>query len=224
MKQALLILLMIVSISVKSQTTGTFSYRVVQGLDTTYFDIYTTPTKIAIEGSLEKGLKEFVLIDIPQKKTLELIETEEGKEAYTSKWDVDFDEESLLITDLSEFLLMGPAPDESYKIYPEKKTIHGIPCQKFEFLDEETGSSFSTGWFAPGLHLKLNESVTFMELKEGVIISMQNFDEDEAFVFELAKHQNTIDQPAKVFSLSVPEGYELINWDDMEDGETEEER
>jgi hypothetical protein len=225
MKQAILFIFSILSLGAFAQTTGTFTYRIVDESDTLFFTIYATPDKITLDGSIEEDYKERVVVDVKQKKVLELLDDEEGNEAYITTWETEFDnEEEILISDISEFILMGPAPEGTYKLMPDKKVIHGIPCQKFEFIDEETGEAMSTGWYAPGLHIKVSETIAFMELNEGVIIQMQSIGDDGVFVFELAAYKKTIDNPTAAFSLVVPEGYELIDLDslDSEIEETEE--
>lgn len=217
MKQAILFFFSVLSLSAFAQTTGTFTYRIVDELDTLFFTIYATPDKITLDGSIEEDYKERVVIDVKQKKVLELLDDEEGNEAYITTWETEFDnEEEILMSDISEFILMGPAPENSYKLRPGKKVIHGIPCQKFEFIDEETGEAMSTGWYAPGLHIKVSETIAFMELKEGVIIQMESIGDEDLIVFELAAYKKTIDNPAEAFSLVVPEGYELIDLDELE--------
>lgn len=221
MKQAFLFFFSVLSLGAFAQTTGTFTYRIVDETDTLFFTIYATPDKIALDGKIESGMNEHVVIDLKQKKVLELLDDEEGNEAYESSWEESFDEEVLMMSEIAEFLVMGAAPKETYKILPDKKNIQGIACQKFVFLNEDDGSEMATGWFAPGLHIKLCEGVVFMELEEGVIINMQSSSEEGLFVFELAAYKKTIDNPTAAFSLVIPEGYELIDLDSL-DSEIEE--
>lgn len=185
--------------------------------DTIFIEIAQTGKKFAVNYT-EGDVHERLVVDSTARKIVELTDEDDEKLAFV--YDLS-DEEVDGNTLAFAIVYQGLLEKEDYRLTSDKKTIQGWNCQKIEFLDE--GVVYASGWVALGLHIGFSAEAGFFATKEGSVIEyfVPDDEGDGSISTKLVKSSKTIANPAKVFSLEIPAGYELDTMEDdyYDDGE-----
>ncbi|HLP56285.1 MAG TPA: hypothetical protein VK151_14710 [Fluviicola sp.] len=181
--------------------------------DTIFFDVAQTTKKIVVEYR-EGIVYERFVVDSIAAKVLELTSESDQKLAY--EYDMQNDEfygSTLAFAIVNQDFL----EPERYRLLSDKKVVQGWNCQKIEFLQD--GVAYASGWLALGLSIGYKSNTGFFRAKEGSVIeyTVPDNGSGKSITMKLVKSSKTIANPAKVFSLEIPEGYTLGTMDDYYD-------
>lgn len=208
-----------------AQKTGTYSFKLTisseEEADTAYIDISLNADYFALSTSYSYDVDEKILVDIKNKRVLELInEDDEDKEYYNSFWESSANE-IFMVSESSDFLSPKDEMAESIRLESEKKTRDGFNCQKISLLDEEQ-NVVGTGWLALGLHLAATNEMAFFDIAEGTVISYDITFEGATSTLQLIAKTPNVINPNAVFNFAIPEGY--VDGDELlEDAYSDEE-
>lgn len=233
MKKLILLSCLCLAGNLFAQKTGTYSFQLTisseDEADTANIDIHLNADYFAMNTSFSYDVDEKILIDLKNKRVLELLD-EDGtsKEYYNSFWETSSDE-VFMISESSDFLSPKGTMRESIRLESEKKNRDGFNCQKISLLDEDQ-NVIGTGWMALGLHLAATEEMAFFDTAEGTVISYDIDFEGAKSTLRLIAKTPTVINPNAAFNFEIPDGYvdgdELLNeeysdeeYSDEEDGE-----
>lgn len=193
-----------------------------EGADTLTLHFARMPKKMAARLSFP-GTSESFIIDSTESKIVELISTEDGKEAFVSYLKADQEEEEYGFTGLYDFLTMEIAEESEYKLLAEKKNIQGFECRKINIL--ENGTVFGTAWVASGIHFGLTGETGFFLTPKGTIIELELKDGEQSMSLRCtgARRNNAVS--LSDFSTVIPADYEVYDESELEyydDEESEE--
>lgn len=203
-----------------AQQTGTFRFLEIktypdEGSDTLIIDVAQTKGKFRISCEWGDGSMEYFILDSSTQKALELTELDEGKTAYfrplDGKTSIIYAATTAggLATMFEQFWI-------KYNLLEEYKTINELKCQKIAILDK--GNVIGTGWVALGLHIGYANDCGFYYVKEGTLIEYSKQDENGWFKnsLQMVSSSNTVTNPQKLFSQTIPQGYKLgeYNWEE----------
>lgn len=212
------------------QTNGFFSFQwdVQFGEEATVstVNVYASANKTVIHNTVPGYAEEKVIIDRSTTTALELFydyegEPEDQKYYALTKYE-DGLSNSAVISDVLTGIIDGPSYDEDLTLLNEKKTIAGLPCQKFNI---HLSDGFDvTGWIATGVHVKLDEEYKYYDTENGMVVEMEMKSGADRVMVTLVSYDAKFPATSPVFSMDIPAGYsdldEYINtMDDYGDGE-----
>jgi hypothetical protein len=220
MKKLILLCCLSLAGNLFAQKTGTYSFQLTisseEEADTADIDIHLNADYFAMSTSFSYDVDEKILVDIKNKRVLELLNEEEtDKEYYNSFWETSSDE-IFMVSESSDFLSPKTTMRESIRLESEKKTRDGFNCQKISLMDEEQ-NVVGTGWMALGLHLAATDELAFFDTAEGTIISYDLEFDGAKSTLRLVAKTPTVINPNAAFNFEIPAGY--VDGDELLEGD-----
>ncbi len=195
-----------------AQTNGHFSFswklRTAEESSDSNIDMYFSP-KCFVVVATDEQITEKVVIDRSIKSGIEILREIEGEYADSTYYSNLSWEESVLdadyVSEIMEAIFSMPDFNSGLEMLKEKKTIKGLPCQKFQInFPENIG--VATGWIALGVHGMIEEDLNFMDTEQGMVIELSIEINNEKVEILCTGYDSKFPITDGIYSLAIPAG------------------
>lgn len=214
-----------------AQLNGHFSFTwtfIEEGIqDTRNVEIFSNSKFFAVKGTVADGSTETTLINRIGKAGLELFSdflSETERDNYYSQfgWEEQTIDEANYVSDIFGGLLSMPNFNNGFELLNEKSTIMGVACQKFQIILPE-GVGKITGWIATDKHCLIDGEFYYLDTDKGMILEMVMEFPDNKLEIKCTAFDTKYPETSPIFNMEIPEGYDNLESEYVDEEEVEEE-